>query len=100
MSYNDYLENIPKKEMDKMLKNISYRLKTLEHPSVDAQTIMFWHLQLQFLSGSFTEIQLLTLLRGTKNYDTLNTLRYNGDWEEYKMELATHLALQLSGIEE
>lgn len=55
-------------------------------------------IQLQILSREFSEIQMLSLLRGTKNYKKLNQLRYEGSWEEYKMELATELALQLSGL--
>lgn len=76
-----------------------------DEQQIDEQTIMFWNLQLQFMSRSYD--CLLDVFEGIR-YGKM----YNGHFwydydkfyvrfptEEQHMELATHLALHLSGIE-
>lgn len=79
--------------------------------TIDEQTIMFWTLQLQFMEMSpflmylaFKQLELSGLY--VKNKYTKRTLKLlpkvlnNTLGKNQKQCLATHLALQLSGIEE
>lgn len=94
MTFKEFYEDLTPYEQQLYLINSKLR-KQLD----DSKITMFWYLQLQFMALDTTEISLLNLLDRSKSYYKLNDLRYNGEWEDYKMELATELALQLSGVE-
>jgi hypothetical protein len=76
---------------------------------LDEQTCHFWHLQLQFFD--MDELSLFDLFTGIKHSSIYKKNKFTEKFEKmldvsYQMSekdiecLSTHLALQLSGIEE
>lgn len=94
-----------------MIKVNSKYVNYIEQMNLNDQTIQFWNLQFQFLElnswdlfSMYISIRNNTVYRPTKLTQKLD--RLSVDWrdkpikEKERQCLATHLALQLAGVEE
>lgn len=96
-SYSEYEKAYGEQKM----KYSKYLDEMEQQKFIDEQTIMFWDLQLQFIDKSSSELD--SLMWAMSEVGKKVPLCYlNKTYIEYtekdRSELATHLALQLSGL--
>lgn len=108
----NYLDSLSEEQKKTIIRKTSYRLNKLLNPTIDEQTIMFWNLQLQFMSMDRFYLGCVALYHMSSSTYVRNSysnkakrLSNYARWESCKFTenqhncLATHLALQLSGVE-
>lgn len=97
---------IPLTKIRMSINNLKERIEKIENPVIDEQTIMFWNLQLQFMDMERSVLRaVFDFYRDSKAYrrnehtKKLVRLLNRLSWSEAEYNcLATHLALQLSGL--
>lgn len=90
-SYNKFLDSLTDKQKNYLIRKVQYGLNKLKKSVIDDQTIIFWNLQLQFLSMESNELAQFTPFKIAHKAIKVKN-------ESLKEYVATELALYLSGL--
>lgn len=91
MSYKEFMESIPREKLEKLLTKGVYQLEQHLKPTIDEQTIHFWHLQLQFMyMDEYYLADIHSMIFHNKMLFTPLHRKHE--------DIATELALHLSGL--